>query len=160
MTDYSEAPEAQTKLQAIVDKLPAPRRKVLTVRVFERAGESPIKPREEARRFVSSLGLLTFDIDSFDAVARSLAYEICENVASHELVHLGPLLSQQDARSLVARWFELFGEDAVFLTNGEVGRLPNLGRGKALVLVGSDLEAGVIAVSGDRVGLFWNSENA
>ena len=64
------------------------------------------------------------------------------------------------ASALADAWIEEFAIDTIFFVNG-VGLLeipPNVVGTRGLFH--TDLDAGVLAVSVTKVGLFWNSENS
>jgi hypothetical protein len=110
-----------------------------------------------ARSFVAALGLYADDLRYFAPVLRARVEVLCTYVAAHELCHGRRQMPLETASRLASLWLAEFGDDTVFFTNiVSEGRTVET-RGS---LLHTDLEAGVIAVSPTRAGLFWNGENS
>ena|SRR5689334_20518932 len=113
-----------------------------------------------AREYAIFLQLRADEIPYVSRVRRDEAERICTNVAKFDLVMGDPQMPHETAAQLAAAWIGRFQESAVVLVNGRAATamLPGANFGPSLFL--TDLEAGAIAVSPDRAGLFWSAENS
>jgi hypothetical protein len=144
----------------ILGELHPNRRRVLDVRVFRLDAAFNATTSDRLRALATHLDYCTAALDGFVVIDVPTARQICLNVASHELVHGGQLLSPAGADRLVNAWMSAFASDVTFVTGGDVGMLPNIGSGVAPPLTGKDLDAGVVALGKRTAGIFWNSEEA
>jgi hypothetical protein len=122
------------------------------VHVERRAIEAPVaSAREVASSFVESLGWRP--PPAWTEVDREGAIEVVSSALMNDLVSDAPMLpfreAEERARELVAG----VDDGAVFFTNGtlEDARRGFGRRG----ITGAKADAGVIAVSGDRVTMLW-----
>ena len=105
-----------------------------------------------------------------DAIATTVGYVPCDwreldrsaalgNVISCmqcDLAYQEPILSLEEARDLAQRFLSLFEEGARFFTNGDPFDASDRYRSRSWQPISAaTFDAGVIAVSRDRVGIFW-----
>ena len=160
MVTYEENTAFALARDEVLAHLHPKRRRILKVRVF-RLPHGPNAPsRDRVRSLVTHLGFNTAALDEFVTVDAATARQICLNISRHELAHLHTLLPRDLAENLTDDWMRALGNDVSFVTNGDVGMLPDLGAGAAPPLTFEDLDAGVIAVGKAVSGIFWNSENS
>lgn len=116
-----------------------------------------------AREYIQFLGLRTDQLHYFSRVHRDEAEKICTGVAEFDIIMSDRQMPHDTAASLAAAWLERFGDETIFLTNGE----PPQGASRKVVfdrfqysLFFTDREAGVLAVSPAKLGIFWSAENS
>lgn len=113
-----------------------------------------------AGEYLSFLGLPTGEIAGFDPATRAEAARIGANVAGRDMINSQRQMPRATAEALASAWLGKFDESAIFLVNGQLARSVPLGIGTGPGLYFKDLEAGILAVSPTRAGLFWSAEDS
>ncbi|WP_437946561.1 hypothetical protein WME98_37660 [Sorangium sp. So ce296] len=142
-----------------------PRRwQVIHVFAHDRAAtEAKFEPRIVACEYAEFMRLQTEQLSYFCQARRSIAEDVCMAVAEFDVVMSSRQMPRDVAAALTTAWLGQFDEETVFLTNGDVSG--SKARGKYLdqlnrSLFFTDREAGVLAVSPARCGIFWSAENS
>ncbi|WP_438043096.1 hypothetical protein [Sorangium sp. So ce128] len=142
-----------------------PRRwQAIHVSVHDRvATEANFDAHVVACEYATFLQLQTEQLSYFCQTSRSIAEDVCMTVAEFEVVMSGRQMPRDVATELATTWLGQFGEGTVFLVNGNVST--SIARHKYFdhlnrSLFFTDREAGVLAVSPARCGIFWSAENS
>ncbi len=134
----------------------------LHIVVYRAVREDRFSPAAAAREFAAYLDLDPRDIDPFfTRPSRAEAETICTNVAGYFFNGLTSirLMPQTQATALAAAWMAQFDESTAFFSNTTAtASAIRLGGGHGL-LFHLDHEAGVLAVSPTKAGLFWSAED-
>ncbi|XXX72595.1 hypothetical protein WMF30_33590 [Sorangium sp. So ce134] len=125
--------------------------------------EANFDARAVACEYAELLQLQTEQLSYFCQTCRSVAEDVCVIVAEFEVVMSGRQMPRDVATGLATAWLGQFGEGTVFLVNGDVSTstphdkyFERLNRS----LFFTDREAGVLAVSPARCGIFWSAEDS
>jgi hypothetical protein len=158
---YHPSPDFEAARAGTLAAVDPRRQRVLHVLVHDRATPAdPFDPREEAAAYASSLGLPVEEARRLDRVTREEAERIAANVAELDLVMAEPHMPRATAEALAKAWLGAFDASAVFLVNGDLARSDPPGLGAGPNLFHKDIEAGVLAVSPTRAGLFWQATDS
>lgn len=136
---------------------------ILHIVVYRTAREDRFDPVAAAREFTAYLDLSPNSISRhFSRPSRADAETICMNVAEFGLVMQRRAMPHTQAAALAAAWVAEFDEGATFFSNLSSLASPiDLGTGYNMGgLFYRDLEAGVLAVSPTKAGLFWSAEDS
>jgi hypothetical protein len=136
---------------------------ILHIVVYSAAREDRFDSVAAAREFAAYLDLSPKSIDRhFTRPSRADAETICTNVAEFGLVTQRRTMPHGQAAALAAAWVAQFDEGATFFSNlSSVASPIDLGRGYDMGgLFYRDHEAGVLAVSPTKAGLFWAAEDS
>ncbi len=125
--------------------------------------EAEFDPIEAAREYAQLLGLQTSQIHYFSRIHRNQAEKICTDASEFDIIMSDPQMPHKIAAQLAATWLMRFGNDTVFFANGEppqtLSRAADFDRFRYSLFF-TDREAGVIAVSPTKAGIFWSAENS
>jgi hypothetical protein len=100
------------------------------------------------------------ELPFFVQVEREQAQRVCVTVAEYNLIMFQPQMAHEIAAELASAWLSHFDEHATFFVNGESALAKRPGLGGARCLFHTDMEAGVIAVTPPKVGLFGAAEDS
>ena len=135
------------------------RRAVLHICVHDRATPTDsFDALDELVAYAAFVGGLSDDVRRCEPLMAHELLRICTSVAQHELSFGHPQMPLETAAALAQSWLTRFDTRTIFFGNGSEVREnpPEAGRS----LFHTDLEAGVVAMSRSRAGLFWNAENS
>jgi hypothetical protein len=135
------------------------RRAALRLFVHHRiAPIDPFDPLDELVAYAEFLGGISHDVRRFTRLMAHELLPVCTNVALYEIVFGTMHVPPATAAALAEAWLGCFDAATVFFGNGDgVRRVPPEA---GWSLFHTDMEAGVVALSSSRAGLFWNAENS
>lgn len=116
-----------------------------------RSIETPGSPEEIANAFVGSLGWRA--PRAWTVIDRDGAVEVLSSALMNDLVDDAPRLPFREAEERALAFIAGCPTDAVFLTNGALENT-RMGFGRRRLTQGK-ADAGVIAVSADRIDMLW-----
>lgn len=127
------------------------------------AQEGGLDALTAAREYIGFLGLQTDQLRYFSRIRRDEAERICIGAAEFDIIMSDRQMPHGTAASLAAAWLERFDGQTTFLTNGEPpqnsSRKVNFDRFQYSLFF-TDREAGVLAISPAKLGIFWSAEDS
>jgi hypothetical protein len=161
---YTLNAEFETTKTSLAPRVHPRRWQAIHISVHDRvAVEANFDARAVACEYAEFLRLQTEQISYFCQTCRSVAEDVCMTVAEFEVVMSGRQMPRDIATELATTWLGQFSEETVFLVNGNVST--STARDKYFnhldrSLFFTDREAGALAVSPARCGIFWSAENS
>ncbi|UQA57156.1 hypothetical protein [Polyangium aurulentum] len=113
-----------------------------------------------AREYVSFLGLPVDEIGMFRQASRTQVEAACKSLAGFALETTSRQMPPETAERLATAWLAKLPQAAVFLINGPGALETPPTVDDARSLFHTDMEAGVLALSLTKVGMFWSAENS
>lgn len=118
---------------------------------FRRLGAPSGSDHAAATAFVEALGMKPpeewTDLDAKEA------HQLATRVLHADLAYESPMMTAEQADLLARRFLSACGHDAVFVTNGTLGRDRTGGGWSPLTT--ATFDTGVIGISASRLGLLW-----
>jgi hypothetical protein len=132
----------------------------LHIVVYHAVREDRFNPVAAAREFAVYLDLCPDDIDRFfKRPGQAEAETICTIAAEFGLVHGHRQMPHAQAAAFAAAWSKEFDENTTFFSNTSATAAPGRFGGGYGLLFHLDHEAGVLAVSPTKAGIFWSAED-
>lgn len=150
------------QIDTALSTIPTGRRAVLRIAVHSMAEPVLFDAAELLRDYSVFLGGALTDLDRFIELSNEQVPWVCSQLAGYDLVVSTPHIPKELAVQLASMWRREFSDDAQFFANGKhvLGTPEELCSGDVLSLFHADLEAGVLAVSRRKLGIFWNASSS